>query len=351
MSQGGGNSSSGGGGGGSVQTINGDTGSITGSSVTIFANKVANHCGKTVSFTNSGTTSTFNVTDSNTNTMIGLNAGAAIPVTTAGATALGYLAGNGSGTQSTFIGSFSGNSAGGNFNTGIGYASLSQVTTGDNNIALGDSSGQGYTTTESDNIVIGNLGTTGESNTIRIGTQGSGAGQQNVAFMAGITGVTTSTPTLATINPSGQLGDSAVTVASLAVQTTGNWTPTINGATPGTTTYGTVFGAYSKVGNMVTVYGLVQVTAATGTGNVVIGGLPFTINNNASYFPTGELILNGLGGTGWAWPVGTTQLVIEALSGTTTMLVFAQGSALTTQQFLQVSNTQATFLLNLTYFV
>ena len=54
-------------------------------------------------------------------------------------------------------------------------------TTGSNNIALGFQAGSNLTT-GSNNVDIGNLGVAAESNTIRIGTQGT----QTATFIAGI---------------------------------------------------------------------------------------------------------------------------------------------------------------------
>ena len=68
----------------------------------------------------------------------------------------------------------------------LGYACL-ELVNGSYNIGAGYSAGSNYTSSESSNIVIGNVGVTGESNVMRIGTQGSGDGQINLAFMAGIT--------------------------------------------------------------------------------------------------------------------------------------------------------------------
>ena len=56
-------------------------------------------------------------------------------------------------------------------------------TTGSNNIALGYEAGENLTT-GSNNMDIGNLGVAAESNTIRIGTQGT----QTATFIAGIFG-------------------------------------------------------------------------------------------------------------------------------------------------------------------
>lgn len=92
-------------------------------------------------------------------------------------------------------------------NTAMGFVALGNLTTGDNNIAIGSTAGDGYTTNETSNIAIGAQGTTGESNVIRIGTQGSGAGQQNACFIAGIAGVTVASTAAVLVNTgTGQLG-------------------------------------------------------------------------------------------------------------------------------------------------
>lgn len=82
------------------------------------------------------------------------------------------------------------------------------LTTGDNNIFIGRQAGINYTSTESDNLIIYNTGTTAESNTIRIGTSGSGAFQQNRCFIAGIRGITTGVADAVAvlIDSAGQLG-------------------------------------------------------------------------------------------------------------------------------------------------
>jgi len=66
-------------------------------------------------------------------------------------------------------------------NAAIGVAALAGNTTGSGNIALGFNAGLNLTT-GSNNIDIGNSGATDESNTIRIGTQGT----QAFTIIAGI---------------------------------------------------------------------------------------------------------------------------------------------------------------------
>lgn len=92
-------------------------------------------------------------------------------------------------------------------NVGAGPSTLNNLITGTFNIAIGYASGTSYTGAESSNILIQNAGTVGESNVIRIGVDGTGAGQQNVCYIAGISGVTTGalgTPVL--VDTNGNLG-------------------------------------------------------------------------------------------------------------------------------------------------
>lgn len=61
-----------------------------------------------------------------------------------------------------------------------------------------------------------------------------------------------------------------------------SWTPTYYGfTTGGVTTYTTQTGTYIRIGNLVVATGYLAWTAATGTGNALIG-LPFTAANVAN---------------------------------------------------------------------
>ena len=119
----------------------------------------------------------------------------------------------------------------GNYNTTVGSNVLFRLLTGSNNVGIGTDngsgtgwSGQAYTSSESSNIVIQNSGVVGESNKIRIGTDGSGTGQQNATYIAGIYGVTPGgTKNIALIDSNHQLGS----VATLAVASGGTGLATI----------------------------------------------------------------------------------------------------------------------------
>lgn len=120
---------------------------------------------------------------------------------------------------------------GGTQNLGLGTSAASNLLTGTRGIFIGYGAGQGYTGSESSDICIGNTGTIGDNNSIRIGTQGAGVGQQNQCFIAGIAGVTNSNNTLVTQNSStGQLGattaqfpNTAGTAGNLLTSDGTNW--------------------------------------------------------------------------------------------------------------------------------
>lgn len=94
---------------------------------------------------------------------------------------------------------------GGN-NLAMGGVALANLTTGLENTAIGASAGANYTSNESSNICINNSGTLGDDHKIRIGTQGSGIGEQNNTFIAGIYGNTVANPSMVVIDPNGELG-------------------------------------------------------------------------------------------------------------------------------------------------
>lgn len=236
------------GGGGGVVTINGDSGSITGTTVKISSGLSVNNCGATVKFQNSGTSSTLNVSDVVSNTFIGNGSGGTYTPFSASAnvmlgdySALGLTTGiantgvgNGAcqsvadGGYNSVLGqnAFALNAGSFNvaigcvavqngtsnctFNIGIGYGALTATNfDGSNNIGIGYNTGSNYTAgTESSNILIGNqtAGTSGESHVLRIGNAtGAGSGNLQSAFIQGISGATVTGATVL-CSTSGQLG-------------------------------------------------------------------------------------------------------------------------------------------------
>jgi hypothetical protein len=102
----------------------------------------------------------------------------------------------------------------GNHNAAYGWLALAS-TDGDLNIGLGDGAGETLTTGDN-NIDIGNIGVAGESNTIRIGTQvftpepfppgGVDHPAHTATYIAGISGQTASGGVPVYINSDGKLG-------------------------------------------------------------------------------------------------------------------------------------------------
>lgn len=231
----------GGGGGVPITEILGDTGNITGSIVTIFANNVTQNSGSSVAFNNSGTVSTFNVTDARNNTIIGKGAGNATLTGTdnvaLGREALLLLT---SGTDNTAIGFESGlKITTGSNNTAIGLSSLGQLTTGSNNISIGQSASSSYTSSETGNITIGAPGLAGESHVLRIGINGSSPTEQNKCFVAGITGATptsANTPQVVLCDNAGNLAPISSSTSGFVLTSNGAATPSFQAAAGGSST-------------------------------------------------------------------------------------------------------------------
>lgn len=281
--------------GSGIGSINGDTGSISGSTLTIFTNKSSNNSGATFLFSNSGTTSTLNVSDANDNTFFGENcgvAGMAVNNTAYGAEAM-QLA-NVASVANTAVGVTALRLVNGSENTAIGFGAGIGVVAGSANTFVGAETGNSYTTTESNNIIIGAkvLGTIGDNNQIRIGNQGSGTGQQNKCQIAGITGASVAgSPVYC--DSSGNLGtislgtsvileddfigfNSSTTTlnSNLSWQidaTNGfNVAGTANNAHPGTITHGAMVGAGSAY--------IALGQSAENLGGIIVGSGAITID-------------------------------------------------------------------------
>jgi hypothetical protein len=109
-----------------------------------------------------------------------------------------------------------------------------------------------------------------------------------------------------------------------------SFTPTLTGAsTAGTTTYSSQTGNYSRIGNIAIVQFDIVITAATGTGNLLIGNLPFTINGG-NYYASAYV-------NNFTWPTSTTQLLLSPQTGTTTSQIVGLGSG-NHAAFLQIAN-------------
>lgn len=100
----------------------------------------------------------------------------------------------------------------------------------------------------------------------------------------------------------------------------GTFTPTAFGeTTAGTTTYTNQLGYYTKIGRQVNVTLLITWTALTGTGNLRIGGLPFTSANLTQLVPIGTVLSNFLNWSGGSYliaemPQNGTQLILIGMN-------------------------------------
>lgn len=212
-----------------ITTINGNSGSVTGSTVTISANSNSG----TAKFSAAGTTLQFSTEDGSNNVGFGISSLASGSFTGSGNCALGHTAGFAitSGSENVALGHGATSTVTtGSHNIGIGTQALGQngvggVTTGSFNIGIGEQtavftggasaynviigyqSGGNLSGTRSSNVYLNN-GSNGsaESNAFRVGS-GTGTGNQNInsAFVCGIQGITV-TGTAVLISSSDQLG-------------------------------------------------------------------------------------------------------------------------------------------------
>lgn len=151
----------------------------------------------------------FGVAGTSYNTFLGEEAGNLTHASSVDSTGIGYqsLTSLTTGVANSALGSGSGkdlNTGSGNTIAGIdslylgtsaavnsilGFLSFNGIVSGSHNLGLGYLSGSNCTGSDSSNIMLLNTGVTGDNNTIRIGTHGTGDGQQNKAYMAGIYGI------------------------------------------------------------------------------------------------------------------------------------------------------------------
>jgi hypothetical protein len=98
------------------------------------------------------------------------------------------------------------------------------------------------------------------------------------------------------------------------------WTPRLFGGTSaGTTTYTTRSGIWTRHGRLVSCTAVIIWTAATGTGQLLIDGLPFTANATTQLHTPVALRATGLGTAALQAFVyfGTTQVNLENVGGGT----------------------------------
>lgn len=106
---------------------------------------------------------------------------------------------------------------------------------------------------------------------------------------------------------------------------TGTFTPTVEFATPGTSSfaYGSQQGNYYKVGELYVarVNLVVTPTIGTGSGEVRIAGLPVANGGRVSHGWIREV------NASWTWPGSSTQLIASVLNGTSYISIRGLASA------------------------
>ena len=208
------------------------------------------------------------------------------------------------GNSNSFLGTFSGSAdTTGHDNTYLGINAGFHATSGDYNTFVGESAGSN-TTTGSNNIYLTNLGSPTENNTIRIGTQGTDDGEQNAAYIAGISGSTVSSGLPVYVDSTGKLGTAGGTTSGVTSfnTRTGAVVPAANdysfsllsgtlGSTQLSGTYSTAV-TLSNTSNSFTGNG-------AGLSNVpVISGSTFYIQNGTAQQASANFNISGSGTVG-----------------------------------------------------
>lgn len=233
-------------------------------------------------------------------------------------TSIGHLSGvnitSGSLNSSYGANSLFAASSGSN-NTSIGYSTLIGCN-GSNNAVFGLNSGQSYTGTESSNLLLVSLGVLGESNTIRIGTQGSGSGQQNRCFSAGITAVTVSGSAPVGVDTNGQLSSLGFGTSGYVFTSNGAGnSPTFQPVSSTAMTWTEVSGAFASAIN--------NGYIITNTASTTLPAAP-TVGQTIQFIVDTTNILTITANTGQIFRLNTT---VSATAGTAVNV--ARGCAIT----------------------
>lgn len=161
-------------------------------------------------------------------------------------------------------------------------------------------------------------------------------GAASTSISVGVTTVGSGTTTRVLYDNAGVLGEYNVSgTGNVPLASESTWTPTITtSGTVGTPVYTRQVGSYEKIGRKVTVRFAIVLSGWTGspTGNVSIGGLPFTATSTTddrggcviyNYFITG-LAATTYGVTGLIVPSATTATIQSNGNGASTPITAAQ---------------------------
>ncbi len=182
----------------------------------------------------------------------------------------------------------------GHQNSAFGSGALSNITTGSDNVAFGENSGYNCSSgSESSNVFVGSLGIFADSNTVRIGEQGSGAGQQQDAYIAGVFlphVALNANQKLTIIDVNGKLGSIVNGASGTILQSNGaGAAPTWVTNTGGFTTGHTDSGDATVAASALTFAGNSTLIHTTGSGSTV------TIGQQTNPTISGTVTLSALG--------------------------------------------------------
>jgi hypothetical protein len=260
------------------------------------------------------------------------------------------------GSDNTAIGTSALYYATGSYNTAVGTSAMFNITTGESNTAVGHYALR-LNTTASNNTAVGvNSGTsitTGSKNSILGAYNGNQDGldirtASNYAVIADgdgnrqITMKEGQTIALDSAVPNAGTGITfpATQSASSDANTLddyeeGTWTPTVEGTGSNpTVTYGSArAGTYVKIGKTVYVTFVINTSAQTGgSGNLLIGGLPFTATGSVSY-------INPIYETLRTMPTGRTMICTYIDGGGTKLNLLYYGGTTSGTDTLATSGT------------
>jgi hypothetical protein len=220
-----------------------------------------------------------------------------------------------------------------NYNVAVGYQAGGGISTGGNqyNIGIGYRGGYSVTGSASSNIHIGNTGAN-ESNTIRIGTQGTGDNQHNKFYAAGIYNTSVgATSNITLVDSSGQMGGlagsaSTVLVGGTAPSFTGS--PSLSGTiTAGTGLVATTGGVTATAGGLTVTLGSTTLTPLTAARAGIVksstaGVLSALIDSNTD----GQVLISSASGApAWASLSAGTNITITPGANTISIAATAGG--------------------------
>jgi len=274
------------------------------------------------------------VTTASLNTAVGSLSQQTVSTGATANTSIGYasLSAN-TGSQNTALGySALSTCSSGADNCAVGHGALSSISTGINNIGIGPNlfNGSSLTGANSSNIIIGNAGTIGDNNKIKIGTQGSGTSQQNECYIAGIASVATSNSQMMTVNTStGQLGSvfNSISNSSNTILGSSSGNYTISGAQ--NTGFGNSTLTALTSGTQNTSLGYIALSnVSTGNANTGIGHDALSINNGSNNTAVGhDALFLSTGSQNTA--VGTVAMAASGAGDNNTAIGYGAGRALT----------------------